>query len=109
MAKGHTSREPPADDSVAVAAYRADLIPIAGDSDLAGFDASAASNRVEFLTRFWTGRDRDELRGDGERIREHYRRLLYARRNFALTIWRRDSTVPWTRTARAARSSMTAA
>ena len=78
-----------ADDSVTVAAYRADLTPIASDSELAEFDASSGSNRVEFLTRFWSGRDREELRGDGERIREHYRRLLYARRNFALTLSRR--------------------
>lgn len=77
------------DDSVTVAAYRADLTPIASDSELAEFDASTGSKRVEFLTRFWSGRDRAELRADGERIREHYRRLLYARRNFALTLSRR--------------------
>jgi hypothetical protein len=29
------------------------------------------------------------MRADGERLREHYRRLLYARRNFALTVSRR--------------------
>ena len=34
---------------------------------------------------FWTERDRTELRGDGERLREHYRRLFYARKNFQLT------------------------
>ena len=77
------------DDSVSVAAYREDLAPIASDSELAEFDASAGADRAAFLTRFWSERDREDLRGDGERIREHYRRLLYARRHFALTLSRR--------------------
>jgi GWxTD domain-containing protein len=77
------------DDSTVVAAYRADLEPIAADSDLARFDAAPGVERVAFLRRFWTDRDRAELRADGERLREHYRRLLYARRHFALTIARR--------------------
>ena len=77
------------DDSALVAAYRADLAPIADDSDLARFDAASGAARAAFLRRFWTDRDRAELRQAGERIREHYRRLLYARRHFALTIWRR--------------------
>ncbi|HEX6616921.1 MAG TPA: GWxTD domain-containing protein [Gemmatimonadales bacterium] len=77
------------DDSAVVAAYRADLIPIATISELARFDAARGPARAEFLRRFWTDRDRVELRADGERLREHYRRLLYARRHFALTITRR--------------------
>jgi GWxTD domain-containing protein len=77
------------DDSVVVAAYRADLAPIAADSDLAHFDAADGRERTAFLRRFWTDRDHVELRADGERIREHYRRLLYARRHFALTVARR--------------------
>jgi GWxTD domain-containing protein len=72
-----------------VAAYRADLAPIAADSDLARFDAARGAERAAFVRRFWTDRDRAELRGDGERLREHYRRLLYARRHFALTVSRR--------------------
>ena len=36
-------------------------------------------------SEFWTERDRAELRADGERLREHYRRLFYARKNFQLT------------------------
>ena len=52
---------------------------------------------------------RTELRADGERLREHYRRLLYARRHFALTDRAADSTARGTPTARAARSSTTAA
>jgi GWxTD domain-containing protein len=77
------------DDSSAVAEYRSDIEPIASDAELAEFDASRGGGRVGFLKEFWTRRDREELRRDGERITEHYRRLLYARRNFALTVSRR--------------------
>jgi GWxTD domain-containing protein len=77
------------DDSVAAAGYRADLEPIAADSDLARFDSLGPTGRAAFLRRFWTHRDRYEMRAEGERIREHYRRLLHARRSFALTVSRR--------------------
>jgi GWxTD domain-containing protein len=77
------------DDPATVAGYRADLAPIAADSELAGFDAARGAARKAWLERFWGDRDRAELRGDGERLREHYRRLLYARRRFALTVSRR--------------------
>ncbi|MGH7499308.1 MAG: GWxTD domain-containing protein [Gemmatimonadales bacterium] len=78
-----------ADDSAVVSEYRSDLAPIASDSELAAFDVSRGSGRAGFLRNFWAERDQEELRGEGERIREHYRRLLYARRNFALTVSRR--------------------
>jgi GWxTD domain-containing protein len=77
------------DDSAVVAGYRADLEPIAADSDLSRFDAAHGADRAALLRRFWTDRDRAELRHDGERLREHYRRLLYARRRFGLTVSRR--------------------
>jgi len=77
------------DDSATVAGYRADLTPIAAASDLAVFDAAGGADRARWLARFWADRDRAELRADGERLREHYRRLLYARRHFALTVARR--------------------
>ena len=77
------------DDSLAVAEYRADLAPIAADSELAAFDRTSGSGRAEFLRRFWSSRDGMEMRSQGERLREHYRRLLYARRQFALTVSRR--------------------
>ncbi len=95
LAMGRLDGEPPyfegaaADDTASVQAYRADLVPIASDSELAEFDRSRGAARADFLARFWSRRDREELRTDGERIREHYRRLLYARRHFALTISRR--------------------
>jgi GWxTD domain-containing protein len=77
------------DDSAAVAGYRADLAAVAADADLAEFDRASGPARAAFLRRFWTDRDRIEMRAPGERLREHYRRLLYARRNFALTVSRR--------------------
>jgi GWxTD domain-containing protein len=77
------------DDPAAIAGYRADLAMIAADFELARFDHAHGRDRAELLRRFWTARDRLEMRAPGERIREHYRRLIYARRNFALTVSRR--------------------
>jgi len=77
------------DDSGAIAGYRADLAPIAEDRQLARFDQLGGAERAEYLRRFWAERDRYEMRADGERLREHYRRLLHARRSFALTVSRR--------------------
>ena len=73
------------DDSITVAAYRADLATIASDSVLREFDQQRGQHRAAYLRHFWTERDRTELRADGERLREHYRRLFYARKNFQLT------------------------
>lgn len=72
------------DDSATVAGYRADLAPIVSDSILREFDRQRGGGRAAFLRRFWSQRDRIELRGNGERLREHYRRLFYARKNFQL-------------------------
>lgn len=73
-----------ADDSVSVMAYRRDLAYIAGDSILVAFDGARGVERVGVLRRFWRGLDRRALRTDGEWLGEHYRRLAYARRRFAL-------------------------
>jgi GWxTD domain-containing protein len=72
------------DDSATVAAYRADLATIASDSVLGEFDQQQGVRRAAYLRTFWGQRDRIELRSDGERLREHYRRLFYARKNFQL-------------------------
>jgi GWxTD domain-containing protein len=72
------------EDSVTIAGYRADLSTIASDSILNEFDHQRGERRAAYLRRFWTQRDRTELRADGERLREHYRRLFYARKNFQL-------------------------
>ncbi len=73
------------DDSSTVAGYRGDLATIASDSILGEFDSRQGPRRAEYLRRFWGQRDLTELRTDGERLREHYRRLFYARKNFQLT------------------------
>jgi GWxTD domain-containing protein len=77
------------DDPLAIAGYRADIQLIAADSTLLEFDRLTGSRRAVFLHRFWTDRDHLELRREGDRLREHYRRLLYARRHFPLTVSRR--------------------
>jgi GWxTD domain-containing protein len=73
------------DDPTTVSSYRADLATIASDSALREFDQQRGDRRAAYLRHFWTERDRTELRGEGERLREHYRRLFYARKNFLLT------------------------
>lgn len=72
------------EDPVAVAEYRADLLPLAQDAELMTFELSRGHARSELLRRFWTGRDRLELRQEGERLAEHLRRLLVARREFVV-------------------------
>jgi GWxTD domain-containing protein len=73
------------DDSTTVAGYRSDLATIAPDSVLREFDQEHGGRRADYLRRFWRQRDKVELRPEGERLREHYRRLFYARKNFQLT------------------------
>ena len=73
------------DDSATVAGYRTDLATIASDSVLGEFDKQVGPRRAAYLRSFWGQRDRVELRSNGERLREHYRRLFYARKNFQLT------------------------
>jgi GWxTD domain-containing protein len=73
------------DDTATVAGYRADLATIASDSIMHEFDQQRGPYRASYLKRFWSRRDHLELRNEGERLREHYRRLFYARKNFQLT------------------------
>ncbi len=77
------------EDSAGVAAYREDLALIAPDSALVEFDAIGGPDRGAMLRRFWTARDREDLRPDGSRLREHYRRLSIAERRFGLEVNRR--------------------
>jgi GWxTD domain-containing protein len=77
------------DDSTAVSEYRSDLALVATDSALNEFDVNKGERRVAFLKRFWSQRDRAALLADGERLREHYRRVFYARKNFQLVSTRR--------------------
>jgi GWxTD domain-containing protein len=77
------------DDTAAVAEYRKDIAYIAPDSVLRQFDAVSGPARAAFLRKFWSDRDRVNLRTDNERLREHYRRIQYARRNFELVTTKR--------------------
>jgi GWxTD domain-containing protein len=72
------------DDSTTVAQYRHDLALIAPDTALATFDKLHGKARVAWLHQFWHSRDEKDLRDPGDRLREHHRRIFYARRNFAL-------------------------
>jgi GWxTD domain-containing protein len=77
-----------ADSAVAVG-YRRDLGYLASDEDLAAFDATSGAGRRAWLERFWRARDLEALRGDGERIAEHYRRLEVALAEFGLPPFKR--------------------
>ena len=72
------------DDSATVRGYRDDITSIATDRELQSFDRAGGPARVEMLRRFWGRRDAADLRKPNERLREHYRRLYYARRTFPL-------------------------
>jgi GWxTD domain-containing protein len=69
--------------------YLADIEPLVGDSGIAGLAALEGADLARYLREFWGDRDRVELRQQGERLQEHYRRFQYARIHFPLTISRR--------------------
>ena len=75
------------DDLVALAGYRADLEVVASDEVMARFDAVRGQARAEMLAMFWGTRDRLDFRPAGSRLREHYRRLAHARRNYSAGGW----------------------
>jgi hypothetical protein len=68
------------DDSAAVQAYRRDIALIAAEPELGVYDLATGPARVAFLKTFWRLRDASELRPEGERLQEHYRRVYLARR-----------------------------
>jgi GWxTD domain-containing protein len=72
------------DDAISVDGYRGDLALIANDSAVAEFNTNQGERRVAFLKRFWGQRDRTSLVKEGDRLREHYRRIYYAKKNFQL-------------------------
>lgn len=74
------------DDAVTVSGYRDDLAPIATTAELEALDAATGSGRAQVLRSFWTQRDRQDLREDGERLRQHYQRLRVARLNYRLAL-----------------------
>lgn len=71
-------------DTTSVALYRKDLAYFAAPDELAAFDSAAGADRSAWLRAFWDGRDDASLRSTNERLKEQYRRLFYARRNFRL-------------------------
>jgi GWxTD domain-containing protein len=71
-------------DSGALAMYRFDLSLVMSDSALRTFDGAVGQGRVTVAKDFWDSRDPDALNGGAERLREHYRRLDYAHRHYAL-------------------------
>ncbi len=73
------------DDPGAVAEARNDFLPIASDAQLADFDLRHGIARADMVRRFWTTRDRVELRPEGSRLAEHLRRLAHARQEFVFT------------------------
>lgn len=76
-------------DAEVAAAYRRDLGYIASEDDLAAFDAATGPARRAWLERFWHRRDLEALRGEGERLAEHYRRLEVALAEFGLPPFKR--------------------
>ena len=54
------------------------------DSALRAFDAATPRERVAVARRFWDSRDPEALNGSAERLREHYRRMDYAHRQYPL-------------------------
>jgi GWxTD domain-containing protein len=76
-------------DARTASEYRSDLVPLVADSGVAHLMGLTGEPLALALAHFWNNRDRLEFRAQGERLREHYRRLQYARLHFPLTISRR--------------------
>lgn len=77
------------DDPQVVAEYRRDLEPIVDGEELAAFDTLSGEARAEWLQRFWHDRDALDLRPDGSRMQEHFRRWQYVRQEFRVAPFRR--------------------
>jgi len=71
-------------DTASVPLYRKDLEYFASAAELAAFDSTSGQGRSTWLHEFWGSRDDASLRSPNERLKEHYRRLQYARTNFRL-------------------------
>ena len=69
--------------------YRDDIVPIATAAELQRLDAASGAARAQVLRDFWSQRDRQDLRVDGERLRQHYQRLQVARLNYRLALTKR--------------------
>lgn len=71
-------------DGAVYAAYRRDLAMVFPDSSLARLDAAAPAARPAIARREWQRQDPDGLPVVADRLRDHYRRLAFARRHYRL-------------------------
>jgi GWxTD domain-containing protein len=79
-----------ASDSIITRELRSDLAYVADPPELAAFDRLSGDARARWLRRFWEERDLESLRPRGSRLREHYRRIGFARKNFRLLTYPRQ-------------------
>jgi GWxTD domain-containing protein len=80
-------------DTSVVSLLRGNLAYIADSTELRTWDTLAVAERVGWLREFWGRREREAGRPAGSRLREHMRRLAYAREHFAvLPTWAREYT-----------------
>ena len=76
-------------DASTASEYLSDLVPLVADSGVAHLVGLTGGPLALALAHFWNDRDRLDFRSQGDRLREHYRRLQYSRLHFPLTISRR--------------------
>lgn len=62
--------------------FRLDLSWVATPRELAGYDSLPADSVGAWIGRFWSKRDVQELRPDGNRLQEHLRRWVYVSQRF---------------------------
>jgi hypothetical protein len=72
-----------------VAMYRRDLEPISTAAELAAFDSKSGAGRADWLATWWRAKDAADLREEGGRLTEHFRRWDVALRAFRLPPFRR--------------------
>ncbi len=60
-----------------------DISRFASKEEVADYARTSGAEREAFLKRFWNGRDPDLSTRVNKRLLEHYRRVWYARENFA--------------------------
>ncbi|HEY4321960.1 MAG TPA: hypothetical protein VGM77_12385 [Gemmatimonadales bacterium] len=71
---------------LAASAYRAELGFVASPGELTQWDSLPPARRPAWLADFWQKRDISEGRNDGARLVEHYQRVEYALKHFALVL-----------------------
>ena len=66
------------------ARYRRNIAWVADSAELAAFDSLPDDSLGAWIAAFWSRRDVADGRGEGARLEEHFRRIEYAERNFAV-------------------------